>query len=200
MVVLMHHIPRALGFVFFYQATSVRTSTPFRCLFQGDPIYAFITSKEGGVVWVTPTLVVLWLIAKTQTQALGPMNGNLTPAKRAPKAQQETWEMRTEKQLPHQEQKLRNWICFIFPIEVLCETNDLHYLCGQRAAHNGPRWGPSLLCFQLWLKTESKPLRLWFPQSLCCMSYPNPSAFTKPSWCSYTTFFDSSGSISWPLT
>lgn len=53
----MHHIPSALGFVFHYQITTARAPPLFRCLFQRDPISAFTTSKEGGVVWVTP----LWL-------------------------------------------------------------------------------------------------------------------------------------------
>lgn len=47
--------------------------------------------------------------------------------KRASKAQQDTWEMRTEKQ----GQKFGNWMCLILP--VLSEANDLHYLGDQRA-------------------------------------------------------------------
>lgn len=71
------------------------------------------------------TLVVLSLIVKTQTQAISPVNGT-TAAQSASKARHETQEMRTEKQIPHQGQKLREDTCLIRHIQVLYEDSDLN--------------------------------------------------------------------------
>lgn len=182
-----------VGFALLYQATPVTASTLFRCLFQEDPIYAFIIQKKEELCEWHPLCLSWGLLPRLELKHLAPWMATsdklLQKEHQKPSRKRGRWRQRSsfltrDRSLGTESAQYFQYRSFLRPRT--CTALEIR--------------GLSLLYFQLWLKTESKALRLWFPQSLCCMSYPNPSAFTKPSWCSSATFLDSSDSISPPLT